>query len=391
MKDETKLVTLGRHPERNYGIINPPVYHASTVLFPTIEALENAPAGSSRQVTYGLHGTPTQHGLADALAELEGGHDTWLFSSGLAAITVAMLAYLKTGDQVLMTDSVYGPTRRFCEVWLKRFGIETTYYHPLIGEGIESLMRPETRVVFTESPGSLTFEIQDIPAICRVARNHNAIVMLDNTWASPLYFKPFDFGVDVSIQAATKYICGHSDVMLGSVTANAEAWPALAKAALHFGQQGAPDDCYLVQRGLRTLAVRLGRHQDSGLKLARWLQKRPEVDRVLHPALPEHPGHALWKRDFSGASGLFAVQLKPCSKKGLAAMLEGMTLFGMGYSWGGYESLIIPIDLTRIRTVTTWTGQGPLLRIHAGLEDADDLIADLKQGFERLHNADEHR
>lgn len=384
MKEETKVVTAGRDPENHYGIINPPVYHASTVLFSTLAALEGRDPLSSRSVTYGLRGTPTQFALNQALAELEGGHECWLFPSGLAAVVVALLAYVKAGDHVLMTDSVYGPTRTFCDIWLRRFGVATTYYDPLIGSAIAGLMRPETTIVFTESPGSLTFEVQDIPAISAAAKDGGATVIMDNTWASPLYFKPFEHGVDVSVQAATKYIVGHSDAMLGSVTSTEAAWPALQRAALLFGQQGAPDDCYLAQRGLRTMAVRLARHQETGLRLARCLLDRPEVDQVLHPGLPGDFGHDIWKRDFTGASGLFGVVLKPCSRQGLAAMLDGLELFGMGYSWGGYESLILPSDPRPVRTATRWSAPGPLLRIHAGLEDPQDLIADLEAGFERL-------
>ncbi len=387
MKEETKLVVLGRDSRANHGIVNPPVYHASTVLYPTVKDLESRSDWPPKSVTYGLHGTPTTFALEDAIAELEGGFDAVITPSGLSAIILALMAFLKAGDHLLMVDSVYGPTRRFCDTTLARFGVETAYYDPLAGAGIKELIRPRTKVVFVESPGSNTFEVQDIPALAQEAHQAGAVVIMDNAWASPLFFKPFEKGVDISIQAVTKYISGHSDVMLGSVTATEEHFPQLRKTALELGLNGAPDDCYLALRGLRTLDVRLRRHQETGLALACWLEGRPEVDRVLHPGLESDPGHELWKRDFLGASGLFGAVLKPFSKRAVEAMLDHLELFKMGYSWGGYESLILPTDPAPGRTATQWRAQGPSLRIHAGLEHVEDLIADLGKGLERLRNA----
>ncbi|MCF8470981.1 MAG: cystathionine beta-lyase [Parvibaculum sp.] len=382
-KQDTLIVSTGRDPEANFGIVNPPVYHASTVLYPTLEAVN----ARTQPVTYGRRGTPTSFALQEAVAALEGGYRSLLLPSGLAAVTTALLAHLKTGDHILITDSVYAPTRHFCDTMLEDLGIEVEYYDPRIGAGIEKLIRPETTVVFTEAPGSVTFEVQDIPAIAAAAHRAGATVMMDNTWASPLYYKPFEHGVDVSIQAATKYLCGHSDVMMGTITTTEAAWARTLAGHGAIGMCAAPDDVYLVLRGIRTLSVRLARHMETGLTLARWLEARPDVERVIHPALPSHPDHAIWKRDFTGASGLFSIELKPCSETALAAFLDHLDLFGMGYSWGGFESLIIPQYPEKIRTATQWTAPGPLLRLHAGLEDPDDLIADLDAGFARLHDA----
>ncbi|ABS64590.1 cystathionine beta-lyase [Parvibaculum lavamentivorans DS-1] len=382
-KQDTLIVTAGRDPEANFGIVNPPVYHASTVLYPTLEAVKTR----AQPVTYGRRGTPTTFALQDAIAELEGGYRSLLTPSGLAAVTTALLAHLKSGDHLLMTDSVYEPSRQFCDKVLTRYGIDVEYYDPRIGAGIAALIRPETKVIFTEAPGSVTFEVQDIPAIAAAAHGADALLMMDNTWASPLYFKPFEHGVDVSIQAVTKYLCGHSDVMMGAITTTEAAWNETLATHGALGVCTGPDDIYLVLRGIRTLSVRLERHMETGLKLARWLAARPEVTRVIHPALPDHPDHAIWKRDFTGASGLFSIELIPCSEAALAAFLDGLELFGMGYSWGGFESLIIPQYPAKIRTATKWNGTGQILRLHAGLEDADDLIADLEAGFERFHTA----
>ena len=388
MKEDTLLTTAGRNPEANFGIVNPPVYHASTVLFPTLDALEAAQRQRQPgKVYYGRNGTPTTFALEDAVAAIEGGYRAIAVGSGVAAITAAILAFVKAGDHILIVDSVYGPTRRFCDTVLARFGVETTYYDPLIGGDIANLMRPTTRLVLLESPGSLTFEVQDVPAIVAAAKAAGAATVMDNTWATPLYFKPLAHGVDVSVQAGTKYIGGHSDVMLGMITATEAAYSRVRSAVNDLGHHAAPDDCYLALRGLRTMSVRLKRHHETGLALARWLAERPEVTRVRHPALPSDPGHALWRRDFTGASGLFAFELEPTPRHALAAMLDHLGLFGMGYSWGGYESLLIPADPRQFRTARPWQAQGPLLRVHAGLEDPEDLIADLDRALARRRAA----
>jgi cystathionine beta-lyase len=384
-KPETVLINAGRDPQSNHGVVSPPVYHASTILFPTVEALRAAQKKRDPTKTrYGRYGTPTTFALEEAVAALDGGHRSIVVGSGVSAIAVALMAYLKAGDHVLMVDTVYGPTRRFCDTVLSRFGVTTTYYDPLIGAGIAGLIRPDTRVIFLESPGSLTFEMQDVPAITAVARSAGVVTIMDNTWATPLYFRPLVHGVDVALLSATKYIGGHSDLMMGILTATEAVFPPLRRAADDLGACAGPDDCYLALRGLRTLSVRLSRHQENGLTLARWLQKRPEVARVLHPALPEDPGHAIWTRDFAGASGLFSVELKPVPETAVAAMLDGLELFGMGYSWGGFESLALPSDPKPIRSAVPWTAPGPLIRFHAGLENPEDLIADLTAGFDRL-------
>jgi len=392
MKDETILVTAGRHPEQNHGVVNPPVYHASTILYPTLDAWEAARAArerGERGVYYGRAGTPTAFSLQDVVCALEGGHRAELYPSGLAAIATALMAYVKSGDHVLVADTVYGPCRRFCNQVYKQIGVETTFFDPCIDAAeLAGLVRPNTRLLYLESPGSLTFEVQDVPRLAAVGQRHGLTVLADNTWASPLYFKPLAHGVDVAIHAATKYIVGHSDAMLGVVVANERAWPELERATHNFGQTAGPDDIYLGQRGIRTLAVRLERHWRSGVRLAEWLAARPEVASVMHPALPDDPGHALWKRDYSGASGLFGVVLaRPYPKQAVAALVEGLELFGIGASWGGYESLIITAHPETCRNATTWRAPGPCLRIHAGLEDADDLIADLEAGFARLKQA----
>jgi cystathionine beta-lyase len=379
----TEVIHAGRHPEAQHGFVNTPVYRGSTVLFPSVAALKAYKA----PFTYGRRGTPTVKGLEDAIARLEGGAATFLAASGYQAVTTAILAFVESGDHILMVDTVYQPTRRFCDVMLKKLGVETEYYDPLIGGDIERLVRPNTRLVFTESPGSQTFEVQDIPAISEVTRRRGVWLLLDNTWASPLYFKPFRHGVDVSIQAATKYIVGHADAMLGAITVDERARRHVNLAKETLGVCPGSEETFLGARGLRTLDVRLERHWRSALTMARWLEARPEVSRVLYPALESHPGHAIWKRDFLGASGLFGVILKPVSDPAVAAMLDGLKLFGMGYSWGGYESLVIPFDASSYRTATKWQPEGPALRFHIGLEDVTDLQADLADGFARLNAA----
>ncbi|MBT4932289.1 MAG: cystathionine beta-lyase [Rhodospirillaceae bacterium] len=385
MKKQTRILTAGRDPEANFGIVNPPVYHASTILFPTVEALYKGAANRYEGYTYGLTATPTSKALEEAIAELEGYDQAIAVPSGLAAICAALLAFLGNGDHLLMVDSTYRPTRRFCDSMLKRFGIETTYYDPMIGAGISELMRPETKVVFTEAPGSLTFEVQDLPAICQAAHDGGAKVILDNTWSGGVYLSAPDMGVDVSVQAVTKYIGGHSDLMMGSIAMNDEDFIKIKDAACELGYGAAPDDCFLALRGIRTINARLPIHQETGLKLANWLDQRPEVDHVLHPALPSCPGHENWKRDFTGSSGLFGFVLKEeFTKTHVAAMLDDMELFAMGYSWGGFESLIVPYGTTPPRSALPWAS-GQLIRIHAGLEAPEDLIADLEAGFVRLN------
>jgi cysteine-S-conjugate beta-lyase len=386
-RPDTLLAHAGRKPQENHGAVNPPVYHASTILFPTLEALEAADRKRFETVTYGRHGTPTTFALEDAIAEIEGGQRAIAFPSGAAACMAPLLAFVKAGDHVLMTDSVYGPVRNFCNNFLARYGVATTYYDPLIGGDIAGLIQSNTRVVYLESPGSLTFEVQDVPALVGAAKARGIATLCDNTWAAPLFFKPLALGVDVEIIAATKYIVGHSDAMMGLAVCAKESFLPVRQTAALLGNHAAPDDCYLALRGLRTAALRLRRHEEQGMALAHWLAKRPEVARVLHPAFPDSPGHALWRRDFTGASGLFSIVLRgEVPKPALATMLDGMELFGMGYSWGGFESLLVPVHPERLRTARPWR-DGTVLRLHAGLEDIDDLMADLEAGFARLRAA----
>ena len=387
MKKDTLLVHRGRHTKDHHGIVNPPVYHASTIISPTLAEYEASGKKPFEGVRYGRTGTPTTFALEEAVSALHGGYRTIAVSSGLAAISVTMLALLEAGDHALVADNVYGPTRvRTSDGLLKRAGVDVTYFDP--SESITGLVRPETKAVIFESPGSLTFEMLDVAKLAAEAKAAGATVVMDNTWASPLFFQPLAHGVDIAIEAVTKYISGHADVMMGTVTVSTEEqFQAVKWTANALGDCPGPDDCYLALRGLRTLSVRLERHQRNALALTEWLQMRPEVDRALYPALADDPGHALWKRDFSGASGLFGVVLKDCPKKAVAAMLDGMELFAMGDSWGGYESLMIPTNPAKIRSATQWTSAGPSLRIHAGLEDPEDLIEDLEKGLGRLTKA----
>lgn len=380
----TAILHSGRDPATQHGFVNTPVYRGSTVLFPTLEALD---AYEQQPFRYGRYGTPTTAALEAALTELEGGARTLLTPSGYQAVTTAILAFVGASDHLLMVDSVYQPTRKFCDTILARLGVTTTYYDPLIGGAIADLIQPNTRVVFLESPGSLTFEMQDVGAIAKAAHARDVTVLMDNTWATPLYFRPLAHDVDVSITACTKYIVGHADAMLGAITSNARSAAAVEAARTVLGGCPGSEETYLGLRGLRTLAVRLAHHQRSALEVARWLASRPEVARILHPALPDDPGHGLWKAQYTGASGLFSVILTPAPRKALAAMLDGLELFGMGYSWGGYESLIVPFNPKRYRTATAWTAEGPALRLHIGLDDVGDLIADLEAGFTRLNAA----
>lgn len=387
-RDDTRLVHAGRAPQQHHGIVNPPVYHASTVLFPDLDTLEARARAPFDGVYYGRFGTPTSFALEQAMTELEGGHRAITTSSGLAALAVALTAFTRTDDHVLIADSVYMPTRKLCDRMLTRYGVRVEYYDPLIGAAIGTLIRPETSVVFLESPGSLTFEIQDVPAIVQAVRarqgDRRIVTMMDNTWATPLFFKPLQHGVNLSIHSATKYITGHADAMLGVVVADADTFQELKTEAVLVGQCAGPDDVYVGLRGLRTLSVRLHRHQESALALADWLQRQPEVRRVIHPGRPDDPGHALWRRDFAGASGLFAMILEPVPRQALQAMLDHMTLFGMGFSWGGFESLLLPANPATSRSATVWQEPGQLVRVHAGLEAVEDLIRDLAAGFARL-------
>jgi cystathionine beta-lyase len=378
---DTIAVHAGRMSREHFGVVNTPVYRASTILYPDLATLESR----KMPYTYGRRGTPTSCSFEDAISELENGVRTKLCPSGLGAITLAILSVCRAGDHLLMVDTCYGPTRLFCDKMLARLGVETTYYDPCVGGDIAGLFRPNTHAVFCESPGSLTFEVQDVPAIAAVAHARGASVLIDNTWATPLFFQPLAHGADLSIQAVTKYVGGHADLMMGYVTANESHKARLQETHDNLGLYASGDDCFLALRGLRTMPVRLRRHEETALKLARWLKARPEVARVLHPALEDDPGHAIWKRDFKGSSGLFGVVFKPMPKNALAAFIDGLVQFGIGYSWGGYESLIVPASI--VRTAGAFEAEGPLVRIHAGLEDADDLIADLATGFKRLARA----
>ena len=381
-RPETRVVTGGRDPQSHHGFVNPPVYHASTVLYPSAEDY----VAHRARYQYGRRGTPTTEALELAVQELEGPNcaGVALLPSGLAAISTALLSVVRAGDHLLVTDSAYGPTRNYCDKVLQRLGVSTTYYDPGVGSEIAALLRPNTRAVYLETPGSLSFEMQDVTAIAEAAHAKGAIVLTDNTWASPFYYRPLDFGVDLSIQAGTKYIGGHSDVMLGTVSANSAHLASLKETVRLSGLCVGPDDVFLGLRGFRTLAVRLDRHYKSGLAVARWLEQRPEVLRMLHPAMASHPGHTLWKRDFSGASGLFSMVLKPVPQKAVYAFLDTLELFGIGASWGGYESLAIPFDCAPVRTATRWEPGGPTVRFHIGLEAVEDLLGDLERGFAAL-------
>jgi cysteine-S-conjugate beta-lyase len=387
VNNDTVLAHAGNRPREHKGIVNPPVYHASTVLFPTVAALEEAARDRFRGVTYGRYGTPTTFALEEAVAALEDAAHAIALPSGLAAITMPIMTFAKPGDHILIADNVYDPVRRFCDQILKSYGIEVRYFDSSIGKGVTELFTDRTRILYLETPGSLTFEMPDIAALAAPARERNILVMVDNTWATGLHFKPLEHGADLSIYAATKYIAGHSDVMMGMIVCGAEHYRPIKMFAHGLGMAVGPDDCYLALRGLRTLSVRLERHEINSLALAEWLEGRPEVARVLHPALPGNPGHAIWQRDFTGSGGLFGAILQPVAKPALAAMLDELALFGMGFSWGGYESLILPVDPAKCRTATAWTEQGPVLRFHAGLEDPADLIADLALGFGRMRAA----
>ena len=382
-KEKTRLLHTGRDPSLQYGFVNTPIVRGSTVVYPDYDTL------NSREVlySYGRQGTPTTRGLEKVIADIEGGVNTVLPPSGLSALTCALTAFVEAGDHILVTDSVYRPTRRFCDEVLSRLNVETTYYIPTIGSDISKLVRDNTRLIFTEAPGSQTFEMQDIPAIASVAQNLGLWTLMDNTWASPLYFKPFNYGVDVSIQAATKYIIGHSDAMLGAITTNNRAWDHIDTNFLNFGLCPGPEDAYLGLRGMKTLSVRLERHWKSGLAIAHWLEQRPEISRVLHPAMETNPGFDIWNRDFLGASGLFSIIMNGGNETSAKAFLDNLKLFAMGYSWGGFESLAIPFDPTTYRSVVPWQAEGIAFRLHVGLDDVDDLIHDLDQALHSWNQA----
>ena len=386
---DTVLTHAGGTPKDRHGAVNPPVYRASTILFPTVAEWEASREHSRRfdVVRYGQLGTPTTFALEEAIAKLEGGYRAMLLPSGLAAATTALLALLKSGDHLLMTDSAYAPTRHFCKAILSKFGITTTFYEPCIGAGIAELIRPETRVVFVESPGSITFEVQDIPAIAEATHARGAVVVMDNTWATPYFFPGMQLGVDVSIIAATKYIGGHADVMLGTITTTEPLYDRVRSMVAELGYCVSSDVAFLALRGLRTLGIRMERHQQSTMRVAEWLAGRPEVQRVVYPALSSDPSHELWKRDFTGASGLFGVVLEKSTKVQVDALLNALELFGMGASFGGFESLAIPMNPKPFRSASRWKVDGPYLRLHVGLEDADDLIEDLERGLVKFRDA----
>ena len=387
MKQDTRLIALGRAPVRAQGPVNLPVHRASTILSEHLDGYVHRFDGDNRydNVTYGATGTQNSRALAEAVAAIEGGHRTVVTGTGLSAVTMAVSAVVRAGDHVLVPDSVYGPTRRFCAEILSRYGVETSFYDPAAGAGIAQAMRADTRLVYAEAPGSLTFEMQDVPAIAKAARERGALVAMDNTWATPMFFRPLEHGVDISIQAGTKYLAGHSDLVIGMITtATHELFRTIADQTFAFGDTASPDDCFLALRGMRSLSVRLKRQSESAMKIARWLDARPEVKRVLYPALESDPGHALWKRDFEGASSLFGLALHTTDEAAVARMVNGLELFRIGSSWGGYESLVAYNRMPIPRAVIPWTETPSLLRVHVGLEDPDDLLADLEAGLGRL-------
>jgi cystathionine beta-lyase len=387
---KTKLVTAGRSKKWTGGVVNPPIQRASTVVFDSVAEKNQATLNrTNKTLFYGRRGTHTHFAFQEAMVEIEGGAGCALYPCGAAAIANSILSFVQTGDHILMVDTCYEPTRDFCEKIMKKMGIETTYYDPTIGAGIRELIQPNTKVLFTESPGSITMEIQDIPTLAAIAHEHDIIVMLDNTWAAGVNFSPFEHGVDISIQAATKYIVGHSDVMLGTAVANEKCWDQLREQSYLMGQCVSPDDAYSALRGLRTLDVRLRQHAESSLKIATWLAERPEVNQVRHPALASCPGHEFFQRDFTGGNGLFSFVLNTTCPAATTALLDGMQHFSMGYSWGGFESLILanePASFNALRTVAHPHFDGTLIRVHIGLEDSDDLIRDLDAGFARYND-----
>ena len=386
VRPETLLTHGGKARIEGHDFVNPPIVRGSTVLHANVADLKERSrryrTDEPGAVNYGLYGTPTHHALYELLTELESGYRSWAVSSGLAACSIAMLAFVRTGEHVLVSDSAYGPMRRFCIEMLPRYGVQCTFYSSTAGRDLETLFRPSTRVLWLESPGSLTFEMQDVPALAEMARSRGVLTAIDNTWATPLYFQPLKCGVDVSVHAATKYICGHSDTLMGTITCNQAAWPLMRQTLFNFGLNVSPDDAYVALRGLRSLGARLKQHRATAERLIEWLLAQPEVERILYPPLPADPGHTLWKRDMSGAPGLFGIVLKQDAGGALNALVDAVELFGRGYSWGGHESLLVPVYPER--SVAPCPYDGRLFRISAGLEDADDLIDDLKRGFVAL-------
>ena len=380
---ETLLTHSGRSPADHFGFVNTPVFRGSTVIFPTLDDLED----TTRAYRYGRNDNPTSRSVQTLVTELEGAAGTVLAPSGLSAVSTALLSVLDAGDELLVTDSCYEPTRVFCSETLKRFGITATFYDPRAGAGIADLFTDRTKAIFVESPGSLTFEIQDLPAIVAAARERNLVVIVDNSWATPVYLKPLALGADIVVHAGTKMFVGHSDAMFGTISANARVLKQLARTHRTLGVCASPDDSYLAARGLRTLAIRMKEHEQRAVAIARWLEAQPAVRAVYHPALESHPDHAVWKRDFTGSGSLFAALFEPAPREAVAAMVDGFELFSMGYSWGGYESLCMPVHPERIRTAVPWTGEGNLFRIHIGLEGIDDLTADFAAGLERYRAA----
>ena len=387
MKKDTLLARAGRDPASHQGMVNTPVFRTSTVLFPDLESYEARGGDDYKKVRYGQLGTPTTFALEEAVAKMEGGHAAVALPSGLAAIAAALCAYAKSGDHVLIPDSVYVPTRSFCDKHLKPNGVEVEYYDPLIDAAIEKRFKANTKAVFCEAPGSLSFEMQDIPAIAEAAHRRGIPVLADTTWGTPYFFRSFEKGVDVSIHAATKYIAGHSDVVMGMVVTNERHWLTVRHAVAEYGYGVSPDDCYLALRGFRTIGVRMRQQMENALKVARWLQAHKQVRRVIYPALEGDPGHAVWQRDFTGAASLFSFVLQPTAEKQVAAFVNALEFFGIGSSWGGFESLAIVAHIERYRSVTKWDAGGPTLRLHIGLEDPDDLIADLERGFAAMQKA----
>lgn len=387
-KEATMVTHGGPRPGEQFGMLNPPICRASTVFYPTVEAYKRRHDGFYDDVIYGLYGTKTTYALADAIAKLENASDTLIVSSGTAANALAAAAFLGAGDHLLAADCVYGTTRKFFETILKRFGVEVSYFNPAAGDEIRSQFRDNTRAVFLESPGSQLFEMIDIPVVARAARDAGAVSLIDNTWATPLFYRPLDHGIDVSIQSGTKYISGHSDILLGSISVRNRAYfERIKDMAGRWGNCASPDDCYLAHRGLRTLDVRMERHQRNAHRLIEWLMRQPEVARIRYPALEDDPGFAIWRRDYAGASGLFGVELKRMSDRAASAFFDHLSLFGLGSSWGGYESLLVPAWPKPVRVASALDDEHDLLRVHAGLEDPGDLIADLEAAFERMREA----